>query len=58
MTPEDRDRLHAHLSALCDRYGPWAVLWVVVQALRPAFKAVEAKRPKQPRRTGKPEGRS
>ncbi len=48
MSNSDRENFLVHISKLCDEYGPWAVLWVATQALRPAFKAIEPQRPRQP----------
>ncbi len=44
MTIEDRIALHTVLSKLSTAYGPWAVLWEVVQVLRVEFERIESKR--------------
>lgn len=41
MSDDHREQFIVHLSELCDEYGPWDVLWVTTQFLRPAFRKQE-----------------
>lgn len=53
MTAEEREALQFNLRCLIDIYGPWAILWEVTKLLKPEFKAMEEKKPKQPRKETK-----
>jgi hypothetical protein len=39
------DAFLASLRALCAQEGPWLVLWLATEELRPAFRAMGGKKP-------------
>lgn len=48
MNRTQREQLQSHISELCEDYGPWDVLYVCTETLRPFFKKqAEADAPKR-----------